>query len=332
MLRKKDPIGNIKDIVHDKTVPNQRVLCVTPSISEVNTLTGLLNCRVTNTPLITNGACAVVLHGAGRPARRALAASTGFEIPVLYTDFGPIKTFDSKEAHALSMTFEHLGPPNAADRETYLEGLIKDDISDAEIARSERVITLWKQAKVSRFNHSLGPELPSQRFVVVLAEPRVLGANPKESRTATAAQVKLAKEKFPTHAVLVVKAEQYAADAIQQADAVFTHSSPVGFEALLWGTPLYVHGMPFYAGWGLTDDSLPAPERRATLPHGLAQLAYAYMVKYSRYANPFDNTRIEVEQAIEFVEKTRPQAIEDAKRRENLRRKLPTWLHGLVKG
>ena len=35
----------------------------------------------------------------------------------------------------------------------------------------------------------------------------------------------------------------------------------MGFEALLWGKPVRCFGMPFYAGWGLTRDELPAPAR-----------------------------------------------------------------------
>ncbi|MNT85303.1 Capsule polysaccharide biosynthesis protein [compost metagenome] len=42
--------------------------------------------------------------------------------------------------------------------------------------------------------------------------------------------------------------------------------------------------MPFYAGWGLTDDRLPAPSRRKPVP--LAQLIHASLVAYPRYVCP----------------------------------------------
>lgn len=326
MLKKTEPHGHIKDIIHDSAGHDHRVLCVTPAVSEVKTLDELLGCKVTHTPLMLNAACAVLMHGIGRPARKVMAASTALELPMLYTDFGPLKSFDHKKSHALSMTFDHLGSPMASDRETYLESLIKSDISTSELERIESVIAQWKRAQVSHHNHTLGPALPAQRFVVVFAQPTPLGGDKKESKAVTANLVARATQQFPTHELVVINPQQHAAEALSGADAAFTYSSPVAFEALLWGTPLYVEGMPFYAGWGLTEDSLPAPARRATLEHGLAQLAYAYMVRYTRYVNPFDSQRIEVEQAIELAEKTRPQAVEEANRRAAQRSKLPSWL------
>ena len=325
MLKKTEAIGDVKDIVHDLAVPGQRVLCITAAISEIKTLDELLGCKVTHTPLMLNASCAVIMHGVGRPARKVMAASTALDLPLLYTEFGPIQTFDHKESHALSMTIDHLGPPSSSDRETYLEGLIKDDLTDEQIRRTEQVITQWKRAEVSRFNHSLGPELPDGRFVVVLAEPTPLGGDSKADREVTDSQIEVARALFPAHEVVVVDVKEHAAEALKRSDAVFTHSSPVGFEALLWSKPLYVHGMPFYAGWGLTEDSLPAPTRRQPLPHGLAQLAYAYLIKYARYVNPFDTKRLEIEQAIEFAQKTRPESVKEAKRRETMRLKLTPW-------
>ena len=38
---------------------------------------------------------------------------------------------------------------------------------------------------------------------------------------------------------------------IREADAVYTVTSQVGFEALIWGKKVKCFGMPFYAGWGL---------------------------------------------------------------------------------
>ena len=40
-------------------------------------------------------------------------------------------------------------------------------------------------------------------------------------------------------------------------------TSLLGFEALLRGKSVTCLGLPFYAGWGLTDDHHPAP---AALP------------------------------------------------------------------
>jgi len=42
------------------------------------------------------------------------------------------------------------------------------------------------------------------------------------------------------------------------------------------------YGMPFYAGWGLTDDRRPTPARRSAEPT-LAQLVHACLIGYPRY-------------------------------------------------
>lgn len=329
MLKKTEPIGHVKDIILDEASADHRILCVTPTISEIKTLDELIGCKVTHTPLMLNNACAVIAHGQGRPVRKAMAASTALELPMLYTDFGPLKTYNHKKHQALSMTFDHLGFVHGGDRETYLESLIKSELSEEQLNRSQALISQWKSVRASKFNHGLGPELPAERFVVVLAEPTPFGGDKKVSRATTAQLVAKATQAFPTHKVVVVPANEYAADALEKADAAFVHSSPVGFESLLWGTPTYAFGMPFYAGWGVTNDSLPSPERRMPLTHGIAQLAYAYLVRYSRYVNPYDSSRISTEQALNLLARTREAAVKEATAKREQKRKRPKWLQWL---
>jgi capsular polysaccharide export protein len=62
-------------------------------------------------------------------------------------------------------------------------------------------------------------------------------------------------------------------------------SSLAGFEALLRSKPVTTHGMPFYAGWGLTRDLGPVPARR-TARRSLEQLVAAVLLLYPRYLDP----------------------------------------------
>lgn len=77
---------------------------------------------------------------------------------------------------------------------------------------------------------------------------------------------------------------------LRQVDKVYCVTSQMGFEALLCGKPVTVFGLPWYAGWGLTDDrhegvaALQAAGRRA--PRSLVQLFAAAYLQYSRYLNP----------------------------------------------
>lgn len=68
------------------------------------------------------------------------------------------------------------------------------------------------------------------------------------------------------------------------AQRVETYSSLTGFEALLRGIPVTVHGLPFYAGWGLTDDLVRCARRGSQ--RSLAELAAASLICYARYWDP----------------------------------------------
>ena len=73
-------------------------------------------------------------------------------------------------------------------------------------------------------------------------------------------------------------------------DRVYCVTSQMGFEALLCGKPVTTFGVPWYAGWGITDDRHPNVEelqksgRRQ--PRNLVQLFAAAYLQYSRYINP----------------------------------------------
>jgi capsular polysaccharide export protein len=60
-------------------------------------------------------------------------------------------------------------------------------------------------------------------------------------------------------------------------------TSLVGFEGLLRGKRVIVHGQPFYAGWGLTEDSNPHPRRTRSLT--LDELCAGTLLRYPRYLN-----------------------------------------------
>lgn len=71
---------------------------------------------------------------------------------------------------------------------------------------------------------------------------------------------------------------------LDRADAVHVLTSLAGFEALIRGREVVVHGQPFYAGWGLTRDL--APIARRTRRRSLAELAAAALILYPLYADP----------------------------------------------
>ncbi len=83
---------------------------------------------------------------------------------------------------------------------------------------------------------------------------------------------------------------------LKEADEVYCVASHMGFEALMLGKPVHCYGMPFYAGWGLTDDILSCPRRKARRTV-LEMFAAAYML-YTRYADPIEGIRCDIHGAI----------------------------------
>ncbi|MFN9249743.1 MAG: capsular polysaccharide biosynthesis protein, partial [Brevundimonas sp.] len=83
------------------------------------------------------------------------------------------------------------------------------------------------------------------------------------------------------------------ADLLAEVEAVHVVTSGLGFEALLRGLPVTCHGAPFYAGWGLTIDTLAIPRRGAARP--LEAMAAAALIRAPRYVDPGTGARCEVE-------------------------------------
>lgn len=67
-------------------------------------------------------------------------------------------------------------------------------------------------------------------------------------------------------------------------DCVYTKTSQMGFEALLLGKKCVCFGMPFYAGWGVTDDRVTCERRVRTLT--VEEVFAAAYLLYSQYFYP----------------------------------------------
>lgn len=74
---------------------------------------------------------------------------------------------------------------------------------------------------------------------------------------------------------------------LEHFDAVYTKTSQMGFEALMLGKKCVCFGMPFYAGWGITDDRVRC-ERR-TVNRSVEEVFAAAYILYTRYTNPYRN-------------------------------------------
>lgn len=86
---------------------------------------------------------------------------------------------------------------------------------------------------------------------------------------------------------------------IAWADRIETMTSLAGFEALLRGKIVGVHGVPFYAGWGLTDDRLAIPRRTRRID--LDTLVAASLILYPFYVHPLSGLPCRPEDLVEEI-------------------------------
>jgi capsular polysaccharide export protein len=104
------------------------------------------------------------------------------------------------------------------------------------------------------------------------------------------AEVLLAADRIERHAAI--------STLLEEVDGLHVISSLAGFEALCRGVAVTTHGVPFYAGWGLTHDLGPVPARRQRA-RSLDELIAAVLILYPRYLDPVTRLPCPVEVLVE---------------------------------
>lgn len=223
----------------------------------------------------------------------------------------------------LSLVTDDLGIYYDPTRPSRLERLIQTQLSPAARLRTEKLVQALLTARLSKYNLTAAPlpDLPEGPRILVPGQVEDdasirLGAGDVRSnldllRAARAMhpEAHLIYKPHPDVEAGLRPGAISAADVqalgavpapnadpialIDACDAVVTITSLLGFEALLRGKPVTCLGAPFYAGWDLTHDHGPIPDRRLHAPDGhplprpdLMQLAHAALIAYPRYYDP----------------------------------------------
>lgn len=93
---------------------------------------------------------------------------------------------------------------------------------------------------------------------------------------------------------------------IERMDHVYVVTSTMGFEALLAGKRVTCFGMPWYAGWGATDDRVTCPRR--TRRRNVDELFAAAYLEYSRYLDPVTHRRGTIFDVIDWLTRQKAMA------------------------
>lgn len=252
-------------------------------------------------------------------------------LPYFALEDGLLRSIEPGDGSAvLSIAVDPVGVYYDARRPSRLEQLVTRRLDAAEQARAEALARQWCAARVSKYNHARehAPPVPGP-FVLVVDQ--TFGDASITYGLADAGSftrmLEAALDEHPSLPVLLkvhpdviagrkrahfgaltpgqaarvtlLASDSHPPALLEAAQAVYVVTSQMGFEALLWGRPVRCFGMPFYAGWGLTNDALPAPARRG--PATLPSLVHAALIDYPRYLDPETFQRCEPERAIDWM-------------------------------
>jgi capsular polysaccharide export protein len=88
-------------------------------------------------------------------------------------------------------------------------------------------------------------------------------------------------------------------DLLSRVDHLHVMTSQIGFEAIIRSISVTCHGIPFYSGWGLTDDFQQVTRRNRSV--SMDELLAAALILYPSYTDPKSGQLMSPEQTIELL-------------------------------
>ena len=279
--------------------------------------------------MITPAQADVVLGWGLRPStQKARAYAAKHTLPFIALEDGFLRSLGLGATGwpPFAMVYDDLGIYYDTTRASRLEQLVlaADEMPPETLAQARQAMDLITAHRLSKYNHA--PDIsdglkhrPSEKPVVLVIDQtfgdmaiRYGGADAATFETMFQTALRENPEAqiwVKTHPdVLSGKKQGYLTRLSAQADVkllaedvnpisllqivdkVYCVTSQMGFEALLCGKPVVTFGLPWYAGWGVSDDrhagaaALAAAGRRA--PRSIEQLFAAAYLQYSRYIDP----------------------------------------------
>lgn len=260
---------------------------------------------------------------------RKIAAENG--LPYISLEDGFIRSFGLgvDGAAPMSIITDDLGVYYDASKESRLEKLIEQGASAADAKRARALMGKLHLEKISKYNcYSEDWSAPAGDCVLVVDQcyddASVKYGN--ADAESFSAMLEAAKAENPnaqiiikTHPDVVAGKRKGYLNFTENTDdnvtilseninpyilfknvsKVYTVTSLLGFEALLAGVALRCFGMPFYAGWGLSNDEQECARRGKNAK--LEDLVAAVYFYYARYVNPYSAQKCEVEEIVEII-------------------------------
>ncbi len=290
-----------------------------------------------------NGLSAIAGWGCRPTARKALTYAKQNRLKYLAFEDGFLRSYGTGDHFPpLSLVVDELGIYYDSTRPSSIEKLLAStgDVLAGHEVWLDQVLPLLRENALSKYNHApdfdprgLGSERDNGLTQRVLVVDQTMG-DMSVSLGGAAAQtfadmLAAAKAENPRAAIYVKTHPEVSSgrkvgyltsvqpdertvvlrDAVnpmslmQFMDKVYVVTSTMGFEALLAGKRVVCFGVPWYAGWGATDDRCthsPALARR-TRQRSVSELFSSAYIHYTRYLNPVTHQRGQILDVINWL-------------------------------
>ena len=273
----------------------------------------------------------VLLAWGRRPsARRVERLGRRWQLPVWHLEDGLLRSLAKGRQHPpLALLVDDLGVHFDATQPSRMEQRIQQPLTPAQHNRARELQQRWCTQRLSKLNPARESPAPAELFVLVVdqsagdcsiglgqAGPEsfrrmlqealrdqpdclvVVKVHPDVIRGRARGHFRRRDLQHPR--IRICADGLHPAALLEQAQAVYVVTSQMGFEALLWGRTVHCFGMPFYAGWGLTHDRLPAPVRRGQMVP-LEALVHAALVAGTRCVDPHHHQPCPIETLMDAI-------------------------------
>ncbi len=229
----------------------------------------------------------------------------------------------------------HYDYANPSDLEDLLQNRV---VNEQELKRSKELIRELKINEISKYNLIYKKNLfcknkiYNKKIILVLGQVEtdnsiIYGVPKNKIKPTNFSLVCKVKEDYPNHYIIYkphpdleeglrskgleennikLVADSIANntainDLFKIADMVAVFTSLGGFEALIREIPVTCYGLPFYSGWGLTDDKFidDSIRKRRRRKLSLVELVFIAIVEYPYYFSFKFNCQTEIENIIE---------------------------------
>ncbi|MDH2998349.1 capsule biosynthesis protein [Pasteurellaceae bacterium LFhippo2] len=240
-----------------------------------------------------------------------------------------------------SMVYDDVGIYYDTTRPSRLEHFILNENIDAELLnQAEQAIGLIRQYQLSKYNQAPDFDEPKPEKSVVLVIDQTFGDMAvkygQADKSCFDTMLKAAVDENPnaeiwvkTHPdvisgkkkgylttlsnyadrVRLITQDASPLSLLSVVDKVYCVTSQMGFEALLLNKEVVTFGVPWFAGWGITDDRHPNVEeliaKQRRQPRSFIQLFIAAYLQYSRYINPNTQQKGTIFDVIDYLHQTK---------------------------